>query len=254
MTRERLRFWLLTGLNILAGVAALRFVLDDVLAMRRLVDEGVMVLLIFTVFLLVPLIVLVVYLLDRRGASVRTRTQRIYARLSVAFLAVCWLVTAPPALFWGTLIIAAREPWPLSLAQGPDTERARAGVVSRFGADAAGAMSSVYLYSSSFRDSSYFARFAYADPGVIEQVADRKDLVRVPIATRNDRRFDVRAHQNRWSWWDPDEINRSDTLYVDRPTSEKIAGDRPRNQPIGFSRVLWVDRITRTAYYREVNF
>ena len=43
-------------------------------------------------------------------------------------------------------------------------------------------------------------------------------------------------------------------IGVSRETLIKIAGDRPRNQPIGFSRMLWVDRITQTAYYREVNF
>jgi hypothetical protein len=254
MTRKRLRFWLLTGLNILAGVTVSVLAFDEFSATRYLVDDGVLLSLVFSVFVLVPLILLVVYVLGRRQASARTRSHRIYARLSVAFLAVCWLVTAAPALFWGALIIAAREPWPLSLAQGPDTERARTGVAKLFGTGPAEAMSSVYFYSFNIRDGSYFVRFAYTDLSVIEQVAGRKDLVSVPLTTRNDGRFDVRAHRNRWSWWDPDEINRADALYVDRPTGEKIVGNLPRNQPVGFSRVLWVDQKTRTAYYREIEF
>ncbi len=254
MTRERLRIWLLTGLNVLAGVTVLLFVFDEFSATRGLIDDGVLLVLVFAAFLLVPILLIAVYILGRDQSSSRTRGQRFYARLSVVYVAICWLVVAAPALFWGALIIAAREPWPLSLAQGPDTERARTGVENLFGADAAAAMSSVYVYSFHVRDSSYFVRFAYAEPGVINQIADQKDLVSVPLAMRNNARYDVRATWNRWSWWDPDEINRADALYVDRPTGEKMSGDRPRNQPTGFSRVLWIDRATRTAYYREIEF
>ncbi len=254
MTRERLRVWLLTGLNILAGVTVTIVAFDEFSATRYLVDDGVLLSLVVAVFLLAPLLLLAVYVLGRSQPSSRTRGQRIYARLSVAFLTVCWLVVAAPALFWGALIVAAREPWPLSLAQGPDTERARTGVAKLLGDGPAAAMSSVYFYSFNVRDRSFFVRFDYTDSGVIEQVASRKDLVSVPIATRNDGRFDVRAHRSQWSWWEPDEIDRTDTIYVDRPTGEKIAGARPPNQPVGFSRVLWVDRKSRTAYYREIEF
>jgi hypothetical protein len=41
---------------------------------------------------------------------------------------------------------------------------------------------------------------------------------------------------------------------MDRRTGEKIAGTLPRNAPVGFSRVLWVDAKTRTGYYREIEF
>ena len=254
MTRERLRTWLLTGLNALAGVAALRFVLDDILVVRSLLDEGILVTMVFSVFLLTPVLLLAVYFLGQRTPVTRTRNQKVYTRLSVVFVTVCWLVTAPPAVFWGALIIAAREPWPLSLAQGPDTERAQTGVAKLFGTDIAAAMSSVYFYSFNVRDSSYFVRFAFTDPGVIERIARGKDLVKVPVGMLSNARYDVRAYRNRLTWWHPDEINCADTLYVDRPTSEKMSGDRPRREPTGFSRVLWVDRATRTAFYREVEF
>lgn len=254
MSRNRLRFWLLSGASVLAGVTVLFFAFDEFSVTRGLVDDGVLLVLVFMLFVTVPVLLCVVYVLGRRQSTSRTRRKRLYTGLAIAFLAICWLITAPPAVFWGALIIAAREPWPLSLAQGPDTERATNGAAELFGADAAAEMSAVYFFSFQVRDASYFARFEYADPGLIERIAIRKDLVAVPIAARDDGRFDVRAHRNRWSWWKPDEIQRADALYVDRPTSEKMSGSRPRNQPTGFSRVLWVDRKTRTAYYREIEF
>ncbi len=115
-------------------------------------------------------------------------------------------------------------------------------------------MSSVYFYSFNVRDSSYFVRFVFTDPGVIERIADRKELVNVPDAMLRNPNYDIRAYRNRWSWWKPDEINSADTLYVDRPTSEKMSGDRSRDEPTGFSRVLWISRETRIAYYREIEF
>ena len=130
----------------------------------------------------------------------------------------------------------------------------RTGVEELFGAGPAQAMSSVYLISFHLRDSSYFVRFDYGDFSVIDRVAETKDMVRVTLSVRDDRRFDVRAYRDRLSWWVPDEINRADALYVDRPTGEKIAGTRPYNESVGFSRVLWVNEKTHTAYYREIEF
>ena len=254
MTKTRLRFWLLTGLNLLAAVTVLFLAFDEVSATRGLVDDGVLVVLIFASFILVPVVSLVIYTLGRKLPPVRTPGQRIYGRISLAFLTLCWLAIAAPALFWGTIIIAAREPWPLSLAQGPDAQRARTGVDRLFGAGPAQAMSSVYLISFHLRDSSYFVRFDYRDSSVIDAIAETKNMVKVPISTRDDGRFDVRAYRDLLSWWIPAEINRTDTLYVDRPTGEKIAGTRPHNEPVGFSRVMWVDAKTRTAYYREIEF
>ena len=254
MTSMRLRFWLLTGLNLLAGATVMFLAFDEFSATRGLIDDGILLLLIFTAFVAVPLVSLVVYFLGRNPPLARTLGQRIYGRLSIAFLALCWLAIAAPALFWGVIVITAREPWPLSLAQGPDSERARAGVERLFGADPAQAMSSVYFVSFKLRDASYFVRFDYRDPGVIKQITGGKDLVGVPLAVRSDGRYDVRAYRNRWSWWNPDEINRSDALYVDRPTGDKIAGTLSRKERVGVSRVLWVDEKTRTAYYREIEF
>ncbi len=254
MTKMQLRFWLLTALNLLAGVAVLFLAFDEISATRGLVDDGVLVLLIFASFVLVPPVSLIVYVLGRKSSLERTPGQRIYGRLSIAFLPLCWLAIAAPALFWGAMVIAAREPWPLSLAQGPDTERAKTGVENLFGAGPARAMSSVYFISFKLRDGSYFVRFDYRDPSVIEQIAETKDMVKVALTVRDDGRFDLRAYRDRLSWWIPDEINRSDALYVDRQTGEKIAGTLPRNESVGFSRVLWVDERARIAHYREIEF
>lgn len=254
MTKARLRFRLLTGLNILAGLALLTLAFDEFQATRGLVDEGILIVLILATFILVPIVSVALYNLGRKSPPITTPGWRIYKRLSVGFLTLCWLAITGPALFWGAIIIAAREPWPLSLAQGPDTERSREGVESLFGADAADAMSSVYLISFHLRDSSYFVRFDYRDPNVIGQIADRKDMVEIPLTARDDGRFDLHAYRDRLRWWVPEDINGSDAIYVDRLTGEKIAGALARSEPIGVSRVLWVNQKTRIAHYREIEF
>lgn len=254
MTRTRLRFWLLTGLNLLAGLALLFLAFDELQATRGLVDDTIVVLFILAAFVLVPLVSLVIYFLGRNSTLEKTPGQRIYGRLSIGFLALCWLAISSPGLFWGALIIAAKEPWPLSLAQGPDTERARAGAEKLFGAGAAQAMTSVYLFSFHVRDGSYFVRFDYGDPAVINQIAEAKNMVKVALSAHDDNRFDLRAYRDRLSWWVPAEINRADAIYVDRETGERIAGTLPRDQSVGGSRVLWVNVQTQTAHYREIEF
>jgi hypothetical protein len=245
---------MLTGLNILAGLALLILAFDEFQATRGLVDDGILLLLILATFILVPIVSLGLYVMGRRLPPITTPGWRVYKRLSIGFLTLCWLAITGPALFWGTIIIAAREPWPLSLAQGPDTERSREGVESLFGADAANTMSSVYLISFHLRDSSYFVRFDYRDPAVIGQIADRKDMVEIPLTARDDGRFDLRAYRDRLRWWKPEDINRSDAIYVDRRTGDKIVGTLARTEPIGVSRVLWVNQKTRIAHYREIEF
>ncbi len=254
MTKTRLRLWLLTGLNVLAGLALLVLAFDEFQSTRHLVDDGILILLIFATFLLVPVVSLAIYILGRKTPPITTPGWRIYRRLSVGFLVLCWLAIAAPALFWGAIVIAAREPWPLSLAQGPDTDRATSGVEKLFGAGPASAMSSVYLISFHLRDSSYFVRFDYRDPSVIDQIARTKNMVKVPISTRDDGRFDLRAYRDRLRWWIPEDINRTDAIYVDRATGDKIAGTVPHNQGVGVSRVLWVNEETRIAHYREIEF
>ena len=254
MTRTRLRFWLLTGLNLLAGSALLFLGFDEFQATRGLIDDGVGVVLIFACFILVPLVSLVNFILGRKSPRQTTSGLRIYRRVSIGFLALCWLAITGPALFWGAIVIAAREPWPLSLAQGPDTERARNGAEKLFGAGPAQSLSSVYLMSFHLRDGSYFVRFEYDDPGVIDRIAGSKDMVKIALSARDDNRVDLRAYRDRLSWWNPEDINRADAIYVDRPTAEKIAGTLPRNQSVGLSRVLWVSEKSQTAYYREIEF
>jgi hypothetical protein len=254
MTRTRLRFRLLTGLNILAGLALLVLTFDEFQATSGLVDDGILLVLILATFILVPIVSVVLYYLGRKSPPITTPGWRIYKRLSIGFLTLGWLAITGPALFWGAIIIAAREPWPLSLAQGPDTERSRDGVERLFGADAAETMSSVYLISFHLRDGSYFVRFDYRDPNTIDQIAEMKDMVKIPLTARDDGRFDLRAYRDRLRWWVPEDINGSDAIYVDRLTGEKIAGTLAHNQSVGVSRVLWVNQKTRIAHYREIEF
>lgn len=67
MNRTRLRHWLLRGLNATAAITLLLFALDKTSATRGLVSDGLLLLLIFALFLLVPLLFPVVFLLGRRA-------------------------------------------------------------------------------------------------------------------------------------------------------------------------------------------
>ena len=205
-------------------------------------------------FFLVPLLLALVFLMGRRPKDPVSRGQKIYARASYGFLALCWLALAVPAIFWGALFISAREPWPLSLRQGPDTDHAKQGFKRLFGFAPDDSQSPLNFYSFNVRDASYFITFRYDDPDLIARIAAARDLVNAPIEARDDARFGLRTHRTQWSWWRPDEINATDRLFVDRPTAEKIAGTRAWNSPTGYSRILWVDEATRTAYYRELEF
>ena len=254
MIRKAAWLWLLAGLTTLTVAAALALLFDEFSATRHLLDDGLLLALVIAAFVLTPPLLIAVFALGRSQSATSNGTRRLFVRLAVGLIALCWLAVTPPALLWGALIVAAREPWPLSRAQGPDTERARAGAAHLFGAETAQAMSTIYLFSFNLRDGSYFVRFDYADQRTIDAVVARKDLVRVPPTVRADARFDLTAHRTRWPWWNPAEINQSPVMYVDRPTSEQIAGVRPLGAPSGLARVLWLRPLTRTAYYRELEF
>ncbi|MDX1575505.1 MAG: hypothetical protein R3285_04895, partial [Kiloniellales bacterium] len=108
--------------------------------------------------------------------------------------------------------------------------------------------------SFNVRDASYYVRFHYSDPSTIDLMVRLRDLVPVPAETRRDTRFDLRALESHLDWWPAGRINETQTLYVDRPTGDKIAGRVPWNSPVGRSRILWVDEESHTAFYRELEF
>ena len=115
-------------------------------------------------------------------------------------------------------------------------------------------LSSLYFYSFNVRDASYYVRFDYDDSAVIGLIVQSRDLVKAPTEARRDARFDLRAYMSHLAWWLPVRINETQTIYVDRPTGDKIAGRIPWNSPIGRSRLLWVDEESGTAFYRELEF
>ena len=88
----------------------------------------------------------------------------------------------------------------------------------------------------------------------IDLIIQSRDLVKVPAEARNDTRFDLQARESHLGWWPARRINESETLYVDRPTGDKIAGRVPWNSPLGRSRILWVDEGAGRAFYRELEF
>ncbi len=251
---KKTRIRLLTGLNLLVGVVLMLWALEKTPATRYLVSDGLLVLLFFAAFLAVPLSLGAYFWLGRKKAREPSARLRLYARFSLGFVGVGWVLIALPALFWGSILVSAWEPWPLSLLQGPDTGTAKEGFERLFGQPAPETLSSLYFYSFNVRDASYYVRFDYDDPSAIDLIVRSKDLVAVPAETRRDTRFDLRASDNHLAWWLAERINATETIYVDRPTGDKIAGRVPWNSPAGRSQILWVDDEAGTAFYRELEF
>ena len=254
MTSATARLGVVTGLNLVVATVLALFALEKSAATRGLVSDGLLVVSILAAFLLVPPALGLLLWLGRRPGPPPSASLRFYTRASVGFVCVGWLLIALPALFWGAILLRAWEPWPLSLRHGPDTAYAREGFQELFAAPVPEGLSALHFYSFNVRDASYFVRFDYDDPAAIDLVVRSKDLVAVPTSARRDTRFDLRAHRSHLAWWPPERINETQTIYVDRPTGDKIAGRMPWDSRVGRTRVLWVDERSRTAFYREIEF
>lgn len=253
-TIAKTRTRLLTGLNLLVGTVLVLWALEKISATRYLVSDGLLVVLLLVTFLAVPPALGAFIWFGRRSALTLSSRLRLYTRLSLGFVSVGWLLIALPALFWGAIFLRAWEPWPLSLRQGPDTAYAKDGFEQLFGHPTSESLSSLYFYSFNVRDATYYVRFDYDDPAVIDTISQSRDLVRAPAEARADTRFDLRASDSHLGWWPPDRINETQTIYVDRATGDKIAGRIPWNSPVGRTRLLWVDEESGTAFYRELEF
>ena len=133
MTIVRARFWLLSGLNGAAALALVLFALQKIPATMYWVSDGIALLTIMAAFGLIPIGAVAVKVLGRSTRAPRSPRQSLYARGSAVFLTIAWLCLLPVSVFWGAIFVHIWEPWPLSLAQGPDTERARDGYERVFG-------------------------------------------------------------------------------------------------------------------------
>jgi hypothetical protein len=248
--RGPLWLWLLSALNAAAVLALILFVLAKISVTMYWVSDGVVVLWCIAVFGLTPIGVGAVLILRRRTLKEQSLGPKYYARCSYIFLTVAWLCLAPISLFWGAIYIHLWEPWPLSLAQGPDNDRAMSGFKRLLGFHPDHSVHSIYYRVISFRDSSHFLRFNYSDQKILERIILSLDLVAMDADTRARRRItylgedDTMAH-----WWTAEEISSATKVYIDRHMGENFSKPRNQRTPMGLMKILWIDEARQIAYF-----
>jgi hypothetical protein len=252
MPTARLRLWILTGLNLLALSALVLFLLQKISATMYWVSSGIAILAVIAAVLLIPLGCLALLILKRWSGPLLSAQGKIYFRSSTVFLLLAWLCLSPIGTFWGAIFLHIWEPWPLSLAQGPDTERARDGFRRVLGFAPPRNVHDIYYKGFALRDSSDYLRFGYGDPKVVEEIVQAFDLVPLSDDLRAAKRH---THLGKGdepaAWWTAGQLERAGKVYVNRSLSEYFEDPAAR---YGVIRILWVDEAGRLAYVAQHTF
>ena len=247
MTTSRLRLWILNGLNLLALTALVLFLLQKISATMYWVSSGFAVLTVIVAMLLIPLGALAMLVLRRWSGGPQARRGKIYFRCSYVFLLLAWLGLSPIGTFWGAIFLHIWEPWPLSLAQGPDTERARDGFHRVFGFSPPESVHDIYYKGFALRDRSDYLRFSYGDPAVLQGIVESFDLVPLSDELRAAKRFTHLGEDDETAAWSaPEDLARAGEVYVNRALRDSFEGSEAG---YGVMRVLWVDEAGGLAYF-----
>lgn len=142
-----------------------------------LADRGV-ALGMLALFLVLPTAFVWLWRVERRRTAPRSGARKAYCIASRSFLALSWLPTWIPVLFW----IAVWQPWPISLREGPDTAFARKGFVRLFGAPPSGAVHEIYYRVDGPRDPTFFLRCEGVDRARLDGVVQRLGLEPTAVA------------------------------------------------------------------------
>jgi hypothetical protein len=239
----------LSLLNIAAASALALYALAKVPATMYWVSSGLVVLWCMAVFLLIPPCTALAAMVGRRAALSVGR--RRYLRWSYAFLAVAWLCLAPLSLFWGALFVHIWEPWPLSLAQGPDSDRAKAGFETLLGFEPDETIEEIYYRVISVRDSSHFLRFGYAHPAEPQRIVNSQGLVALAPDLRARFRYTHLGEDDTLAgWWTGEDLGAAARVFVDPELGDRLAARvSGGGGPIGSMRILWIDDASHVAYY-----
>ena len=233
--RAKQIFRLYTGLNLLAGLVWVLFVFETIPRTASPVsDYGVPVGLAFLFFAL-PLAAGAIHLLGRRSKEPLTTSRKAYYAFSKFFLAVSWLASCLPMLFWaGILLEALSGVWPFSMREGPDTAFAQRCFEKHFGFPPPASVQELYCAQRwEFGDgNTYRGKFRFTEAAVAERIARTLALERLSAGET----------QSSWiressppAWWPGPRSVRFQQAYR--------RGTSPAR--------LWIDREDRTVYYRS---
>lgn len=221
--------WLYHALNLAVALVWLDLFLELLSPARiPLADRGVPLGL-MGLFFVLPAALLVLWRVDRRRRAPYAPLRRAYIVASRVFLGLSWLPTWPPILF----LLALLQPWPLTLAEGPDTEFARAGFERLFGRAPPPSVHGIHYRVEGPRDPTFFLRCEGVDPALLAEAVERLRLQAAGVGPP------VRAWDGRRpSWWPDDESSGFDRVFT--------AGD-------GWE-ALWYSERDGRLLYREVTF
>lgn len=215
--------WLVSALNLSALLALLLFALVKIPATMYWVSDGVDVLWCIAVFVSIPVGIIALLILRRRTPWRTSGAADYYVRGSYIFLTIAWLCLAPISLFWGAIYIHIFDPWPFSMAQGPDNEKARNGFKRLLGVEPNASVHSIYYRVIAVRDASHFLRFNYSDPETLKRIIASHDLVALDAETRERKRLTYLSEDDTMArWWTAEEIGATPRVYVDRELYENF--------------------------------
>jgi hypothetical protein len=184
-------------------------------------------------FFVIPAGGLAAFWLRRRAAEPLSSARHRFVGLSAAFLAATWVSTWIPMIFWSVLFAeVAGHHWPINLREGPDTAFARRQFEDHFGFPPDGVSGLYARRAWEFGDgNTYRLKFQFQDPSTIEKIVVATGLQPVPDS---ELRAAWTVESEPPEWWPSSGFSGYDQAFQ-HPS-------RPR---------LWVDRASRTAYYRS---
>jgi hypothetical protein len=233
--KTKLVFGLYTALNLLAALLWILIVFEITSRTRNPIsDIGVPIGLI-SLFFLVPLGAVSIWLLNRRRKESIPSSRKTYFLLSKIFLFISWLPSWIPMIFVaGIFSLGVSHTWPFSLSEGPDTRFAQRCFEKHFGLARPSSVKELYCRESwEFGDgNTYRIRLHFTDDPVVEHIV--KTLSLEPLAKDAADPSWVREASHP-SWWPSPGLVRYQEAYRRGNSSAR----------------LWVDRESRIMYYRS---
>jgi hypothetical protein len=215
-----------TVVNAFIALTALLYLWEVSRFRCRISDHG-FPLCFFSLFLVIPVAAIALWVLNRRCRQEHSRATRVYLGASRALLALVWLASCIPIASFVMII----QPWPLSIRHGPDTQYSRQGFVTLVGFAPPPSVTDIYYRADEgFRDSSYRLRFRTSDSAVVTQVVTRLQL----IETNNVQGLLSGSPK----WW-LERTQRKNLLLYAREQSGKHYW------------YLWYDPVTGMVWYEE---
>ncbi len=183
------------------GDAKLTLTADAILALTSVAgaaavvfQSGLMLWLCPVVVFLLQLATLMAWLARKVRGIVYPAGLRQYILGFRIVLVAGWCISLLPGLFWGAILFHIYEPWPFSLAQGPDTAYAQAGFRKVLGVAANRDVEQIYYKGYEISDYDRYLRFRSC-------AADVESLA-ISDLRKYERGKPSSLHLNPWlSWW-----------------------------------------------------